>query len=74
MLCCQFPDPTTGAALSEEEAAEKKAAAEADLAALQAITDPVELAETFDKLMNEHSEDSGLADNPDGYLLLSFCS
>ncbi len=64
-------DPTTGAALSEEEAAEKKAAAEADLAALQAITDPVELAETFDKLMNEHSEDSGLADNPDGYLFTS---
>lgn len=64
-------DPTTGAALSEEEAAEKKAAAEADLAALQAITDPVELAETFDQLMNEHSEDSGLADNPDGYLFTS---
>ena len=64
-------DPTTGAALTEEEAAEKKAAAEADLAALQAITDPVELAETFDALMNEHSEDSGLADNPDGYLFTS---
>lgn len=61
-------DPATGEALSAEDAAAKKATAEDILAQLQAITDPAELESKFDELMNEHSEDTGLAANPDGYL------
>lgn len=61
-------DPTTGEALSEEDAAAKKAKAEDILAQLQAITDPEELAAKFDELMKENSEDTGLEANPDGYV------
>ena len=59
-------DSQTGQALSEEEAAQKKAKAEELLAQLQAISDPAQLEEKFDELMNANSEDTGLAANPDG--------
>jgi parvulin-like peptidyl-prolyl isomerase len=57
-------DPTTGEALDDDVIAEKKATAESLLSQLQSSTD---LAADFDALMNEYSEDSGLANNPDGY-------
>ena len=61
-------DAETGEDLSAEDAAAKKAQAEELLTQLQGITDPEELSAEFDKLMNEHSEDTGLAANPDGYV------
>lgn len=54
----------TGEALDEEAAAQQKATAEDLLAQLRAAEDPVAL---FDELMNEYSEDPGLASYPDGY-------
>ena len=51
-------------ALDEDTVAEKKALADDLLARLRAADDPVAL---FDELMNEYSEDTGLAANPDGY-------
>ena len=58
-------DGTTGyAPLDDKTIAEKKATADDLLAKLKAASDPVAL---FDNLMNEYSEDSGLAANPDGY-------
>lgn len=50
--------------LDEGTIAEKKAQADQLLSQLRAADDPVAL---FDQLMKEHSEDSGLAANPDGY-------
>lgn len=50
--------------LDEETVAEKKALAEDLLAQLQASDDQETL---FDELMNEYSEDTGLAYYPDGY-------
>lgn len=50
--------------LDEETIAEKKALAEDILAQLNASDDPSTL---FNDLMNEYSEDEGLADSPDGY-------
>lgn len=61
-------DAETGEDLSAEDAAAKKTQAEELLAQLQGITDPEELSAKFDELMNEHSEDTGLASNPDGYV------
>lgn len=61
-------DPETNEALSDEEKAKKKAQADElydQLAAVQ--DDPEALEALFDELMQEHSEDSGLAANPDGY-------
>lgn len=57
-------DLETGEDLDEAAAAEKKAKAEELLAQLRASDDPVTL---FDQLMNEYSEDPGLATYPDGY-------
>lgn len=57
-------DTTTMEELSEEEKAEKKAKAEELLTQLLESEDPEPL---FDKLMQEYSEDPGLALNPDGY-------
>lgn len=51
--------------LSDEEIAEKKALADDLLAQLQAAED---MPARFDELMNEYSEDGGLASNPDGYV------
>lgn len=51
-------------ALDDETVAEKKALAEDILAQLNASDDPSTL---FNDLMNEYSEDEGLADNPNGY-------
>jgi len=50
--------------LDEETIAQKKATADDLLAQLRAAEDPIAL---FDQLMNEYSEDTGLAANPDGY-------
>ena len=50
--------------LDEETIAEKKALAEEILGKLQEADD---LDATFNELMNEYSEDSGLKSNPDGY-------
>ena len=50
--------------LPEDQVAEKKAQAEDLLAQLKAAND---LETTFDTLMNENSEDTGLAYYPDGY-------
>ncbi len=58
-------DNTT--ALTEEEQAAAKTKAEGILAQLQAAA-PADLETLFDKLMNENSEDPGLAGNPGGYL------
>ena len=44
--------------------AQKKAKADDILAQLRGAEDPITL---FDQLMNEHSEDTGLAANPEGY-------
>ena len=57
-------DLDTREPLDEATVAQKKAQAEDFLAQLWAAEDPIAL---FDDLMNEHSEDSGLATNPDGY-------
>lgn len=57
----------TGEALSQEEIAQKKAKAEELLTQLQAVTDPAQLETKFDELMKANSEDTGLADSPDGY-------
>ena len=57
-------DPITREPLDEAAIAEKKATAEDVLAQLQASTD---LLTDFDTLMNQHSEDTGLASYPDGY-------
>ena len=51
--------------LGEDVVAEKLTLAQDILAQLRASDDPSTL---FDELMNEYSEDSGLAANPDGYL------
>lgn len=57
-------DLNTREPLDEAAIAEKKATAEDLLAQLQSSTD---LLADFDALMNEYSEDTGLASNPDGY-------
>ncbi|MEI3120921.1 MAG: peptidylprolyl isomerase [Eubacteriales bacterium] len=57
-------DPETGEPLDEAAAAEKKAQAEDLLRQLRESSDPAAL---FDQLMNDYSEDTGLATNPDGY-------
>lgn len=58
-------DGTVGyAPLDEETVAAKKALADDLYAQLEGASDPITL---FDSLMNEHSEDSGLAAYPDGY-------
>lgn len=64
-------DMETNEDLPADQQQAKKAKAEELAAQLQAITDPAELSETFDKLMNENSEDTGLQSNPDGYTFLS---
>lgn len=57
-------DMTTGEALDAETIAQKKATAESVLKQLQESGD---LLTDFDTLMNEYSEDTGLASYPDGY-------
>ncbi len=58
-------DGTTGyAPLDDAVIAEKRALADDLLAQLRAAEDPIAL---FDQLMNQYSEDTGLAANPDGY-------
>lgn len=51
--------------LADDVIAEKKSQAEDLLAQLQSAED---LTAKFDELMNEYSEDGGLASNPDGYV------
>ena len=58
-------DQLTYEPLEQSETARKKADADDLLAQLRASEDPVTL---FDQLMNEYSEDGGLAANPDGYI------
>ena len=53
--------------LSDEVKAEKKAKAEELCAELKAITDDTERWTRFKELMNEYSEDTGLAQFPEGY-------
>lgn len=53
--------------LSDEQKAEKKAKAEELCAELKAITDDTERWTRFKELMNEYSEDTGLAQFPEGY-------
>lgn len=57
-------DTQTREPLDEETIAQKKAQADDLLSQLRAAEDPVAL---FDELMNEYSEDPGLAAYPDGY-------
>lgn len=57
-------DSTTREPLDDATIAEKKALAEDVLAQLQASSDPLI---DFDYLMLQHSEDTGLYYNPDGY-------
>ena len=61
-------DMATGEALPEADAAAQKTLAEDILAQLQAVEDPAELETKFDELMNEHSQDTGLAAYPNGYV------
>ncbi|MBP3654106.1 MAG: peptidylprolyl isomerase [Oscillospiraceae bacterium] len=56
-----------GNALSEEEIAAAKQTIEDIYAQLSKITDQKKLLKTFDSLMNEYSQDTGLAVFPDGY-------
>ena len=58
-------DTETREPLDEATVAQKKATAEDLVAQLRASDDPIAL---FDELMNEYSEDPGLAAYPDGYL------
>ena len=58
---------STSKELSDEVKAEKKAKAEELCAELKAITDDTERWTRFKELMNEYSEDTGLAQFPDGY-------
>lgn len=53
--------------LSDEVKAEKKAKVEELCAELKAITDDTERWTRFKELMNEYSEDTGLAQFPEGY-------
>ncbi|MBE7017328.1 MAG: hypothetical protein E7420_04140 [Ruminococcaceae bacterium] len=53
--------------LDDEAKAEKLASAEKVLSELKSISDVEDRLAKFDALMNEHSEDSGLLTNPDGY-------
>lgn len=57
-------DLDTREPLDEAAVAQKKAKADDILAQLCGAEDPITL---FDQLMNEHSEDTGLAANPEGY-------
>lgn len=57
----------SGTALSDEDKAAKKQQAESAVAQLKAVTDPEKREELFDTLMNEKSEDPGLANYPNGY-------
>lgn len=57
-------DLDTREPLDDATIAQKKATADDLLAQLRAAEDPIAL---FDDLMNEYSEDTGLAANPDGY-------
>ena len=57
-------DMSTNESLDEETIAQKKEQIDGFLAQLRAAEDPIAL---FDQLMNEYSEDTGLAANPDGY-------
>ena len=62
-------DSSTGEALDEAALAEKKQTADDLYAQLAAVQDDQDaLTELFDQLMNEYSEDTGLAMYPDGYL------
>lgn len=61
-------DPSTYETLDEATIAQKKATAEDILTQLQNSTD---LETDFDALMNEYSEDTGLANYPDGYTFTS---
>ena len=58
---------STSKELSDEVKAEKKAKAEELCAELKAITDDTERWTRFKELMNEYSEDTGLAQFPEGY-------
>ena len=58
-------DIETGEDLDEAACADKKAQAEELLEQIKSAGDPVA---KFDELMKEHSEDPGLATNPDGYV------
>ena len=58
---------STSKELSDEQKAEKKAKAEELCAELKAITDDNERWTRFKELMNEYSEDTGLAQFPEGY-------
>ncbi len=58
-------DTTTREPLDEETAAQKKKEAEDLLTQLESSAEPAAL---FDQLMNQFSEDPGLASSPDGYL------
>ena len=61
-------DAATGEALEDEQIQEKKAKADELYEQLAAVQDdPEKLENLFDELMNENSEDTGLATNPDGY-------
>ena len=58
---------STSKELSDEQKAEKKAKAEELCAELKAISDDSERWTRFKELMNEYSEDTGLAQFPEGY-------
>ena len=58
---------STSKELSDEVKAEKKAKAEELCAELKAITDDTKRWTRFKELMNEYSEDTGLAQFPEGY-------
>ena len=58
-------DMDTREPLDEETIAQKKATADDLLSQLRAAEDPIAL---FDTLMQENSEDGGLATNPNGYI------
>ncbi len=64
-------DSSTGEPLADDVVAEQKAKADEVYAQLAAVADDRDaLLELFDQLMNEYSEDTGLAHYPDGYIFV----
>lgn len=61
----------TGAALPDDQAAEKKKTADGLLTELRTITDTAALEKRFDEMIAEYGEDSGTSYYPDGYTFVS---
>ena len=68
LLTTETNEDGDSVSLSDEEKAERYEKAESIIAQLDQCSTQEALYERFDTLMNEYSEDTGLASFPDGYL------